>query len=1210
MIAVLAATLAMQAQARPGGISADRLTVGDGLSSNIVSCMLQDRDGFVWIATFNGLNVFDGYSVTSYANPSAAGGSPAPIVRMAEDKRHRRLWLYTSNGGVSCFDTSARRYIPTKGSPAELAPKDGTCAATATARFVSDGKGGLTRLGTDGSRKTLRLIPENIIRYTRNDHFHVASLADGREAISTYGAGLYIHDPETGELTQYTAENSGGIIRNNYITSMITDRSGCLWIAEDFLGLAILRFSDLRHTRVMTAKDAATQDDNNVRCISQLSGGELLVGDMAGGLRKLDAATWETTAASHAGHKTYCAYEDSLGRLWRGTRGGGLYVEDRQLTTGNSGLPSMHIYDIAADRNGGIWIATRGGGVARVTQTSDGDFSFATFLTRGAGERNTHDLETDGNGDIWVATESGIRIINPENPDETAVFCSDNGTLPYDYIICLRHDGNGNIWAGTVGGGLLRCRRDGDKMSYKNITTAHGLACNDVNSILTDSFGQIWAGTEYGLSCVDTALNSVSNYLIAGNALGDVYSENASLRLPDGRLLFGTHSGIVAVTPEKIPGGPAPRTHVTRLYAGGSDALGNPDVEWNGKEAEVPYGMSTLTFSFSNFQYRRIRSVLYQYYLEGAEDGWCRPTESNSATYSKLPPGTYRLHVRSNNGGGAWGAETVVAVTVGQPWWNSATAWLAYVTAAVAAAGYAALTLRKIWNLRNRLRIERGVTEMKIDFFTNVTHEFTVPLTLIRAATEQFMTTDYSKITRSTAQTIVSNARRLNAMVNKLMQFRQITRSTLQPHIKNADFIAFTRKICHDFRTQAESRGAHIVIVPFAKQFVTGFDADMTGTIIGNMMSNAVRFSPEKGRIRVTVRKDGDNIAVTVEDEGPGITQEERKRLFTPYSGKNPKSGMGMGLYISRQMAAAHHGSLTFAPAAGGGAAFTLRLPVMTADTGNAEDSGITVTEAAENLQEMMPVPMNGDITAIIVEDDTETLDYLRYRLGQLFRIYASGPAGIMDDIMSVKPAIVVTELSATTDGIGITSKIKAEYGQRVQVIIISSHNDDSHMAKSIKAGADGYVTKPFSMEVLNATCVRCARIAMEWAKTESKPATGTGQQEIVTREQDKRFVETMRHVLNSNIKRPGFSVAEFAAMMRLGRSQFYKRVTELTGMTPAAHIHKARMSYVAELLRDTGMTVDEIREAAGFGNPTHFHNTFRKFFGTSPAQYRKIHKY
>lgn len=1209
--ALLATAAAAPARPQPRlrtSMTAERITVREGLAGNVVSCMAQDSEGYVWIATTNALNVFDGYTVTAYEARQAGG----PVVAMEEDPAAGALRLTSASGSVTLFMTATREYASPPMKPRKKAPRGREIARFGKVAYTNNGDGSLTRSAPGARPVRMRLLPPDVLAYTGHDHFHAVRMADGREAISTYGAGLYIYDPADGSTEHITAADGSGLISNDYITALMADRSGCLWLAEEQMGLTVLRPVGLPHERTLTAPGAPYPDMNYVRHISAPGKGPLTVSDNYGTAHTYDPLTGAVAPAGYRGSRIYCTLADSRGRHWTGTRGGGLCVDGRWLGTANSRLPSMDVYDIREAPDGSVYIATLGGGVARVPPGCP-PAAMARVTPPGGAAGRVHAIATDAGGRVWAASEGGIWVASG---GRTALYSRSRGTLPADYVVCLAADAQGYVWAGTMGGGLLRCRIEGGRMQATATRRRDGLAADNVLSVATDSLGRAWAGTESGLSCVDPLTGAVTNYLLSpASPLGDAYSERAAVALADGTLLFGTHSGLVRISPGgRTEAGQRPATRITAVEVNGGRADRTRPVAPPAGTLQTPYDMSTLRFSFSNFCYSDIHSVQYQCYLQPLEEGWGRPTGLNTATYTKLPPGRYTLHVRSSDGRGRWGGETAIDILVEEPWWNAAPARAAYALTALLAATAATAALRRIYKLRRRIEVERGVAEMKISFFANVSRQFTLPLTLIKAATDRLVAAGRTPADPASLRAIVSNAARLGSMVEKLMLFRRTAGGPMEPQAAVTDVVELLRRVCLGLRAAAEERGARIVFTPRERQRMAATDAGMVQTIAANLVDNAVAHSPQGGTVSVALRTGPERLRLTVADEGPGLSDSARRKLFTPYA-TGDGGGLGTGLYISSQMARALGGTLRLDPTRAG-ASFTLDVPLGSPGTAPASGQGAGQPAAGAarvtpgELRGMMPVPMNPGVTVVVVSDDASTAAYLSYLLGQYFATEtARTAAGALEAAKATDAHLVVAELSELTDGNALAADIRKLRGRATRTIVITARGGDRWRVEAMRAGADDLLQRPFGIDVLTASCFRSVDAAREWRRAAQAAAAGAATPQpgepLIRAERDRRFVDAFKRLVAAHAADPTATAETLAGMMKLGRAQFAKRVKELTGATPAAHLREARLLHVASQLLATGLTVDEIRQRAGFANPTHFYNLFRKRFGMSPAAYR-----
>ncbi|MBR1547915.1 MAG: helix-turn-helix domain-containing protein [Prevotella sp.] len=739
LLTLLSLFAVLAGHSRHYDISGQRISTADGLPTNIISQVWQTPDGFVWMETRRGLARYDGY-----------------VVRQME-------------AGATA--------VPEKGK--ELRTRD--------AEWHRLGQGMLERRGSDGSLRSWQLIDRDIIAYTRSDHFHVADVDARTEAVSTYGNGLYLYDKDSGELTHV----DGGVLDNQYLTGLFVDRTGCIWVTEDYLGVKCLRINSLRYRRHTLTTDNRLPDANHVRCVAAADKGQLLCSSQTGNIYLYDMPTATATPQPALGSRLYAALRDETGAWWLGTRGAGLFRDGEPV----GGLPSKNIFGLSADGHGGILVSMYGGGVAHIGRNGTTE----CLLT----DRNCHDMTRGSDGAWWVAAEDSLYTISGKRArGYTAGF-----------FTCLLTASDGTVWAGGIGTGLLNCG------SGERYTTTQGLANDNIYSIVEDRKGMLWMGTEEGLVCLNPKTKDVRNHLLAGNRLANVYSEHCALRLADGRLVFGTHDGMVEVGDRLAEdAAAAPTTTVTGMTV-------------NGKSLATPYPAlshqeNNVTFLFSNFEYARLQSVLYQYRLDGRDADWCAPTKEHSASYRELAPGRYVFRVRSNNGEGLWGKPAALTVVIAQPWWNTWWAWLAYVLLAAAIATTTFGTVSRILRLNRELDVERRVSSFKQDFYSRIERELRNPVNVLQGATENVQLGGTSK---TTVQSLRRSSRRMLRLMDMLRQFHRLSEVEMQVRAEqdrmNSDAEEHFRDIVEKIRAE-EKELKELAPPPINSQTLLIIEAD------------------------------------------------------------------------------------------------------------------------------------------------------------------------------------------------------------------------------------------------------------------------------------------------------------------------------------------------------------------------------------------------
>lgn len=970
--------------ARHYDLTSRRISTADGLPSNTVIRIWQDEKGYMLFETRNGTCRYDGYE----------------MVQVPAERPPDSIW---------------------------------NTLQTREAIWRREGQGRLSRRGHDGSQRSWQLIPPDIIKYTRSDHFHVADVDERTEAISTYGNGLFLYDKPTGELTQIQKNDSRSVLNDNYLTGLFVDRSGCIWVIEDYIGINCLRLNNFQYTHLWLVPEAQIQDANNIRCITPFGKNRLLLSNQMGDTYIYDSNTGQITFRENSRFRIYMALVDQKGREWIGTRGNGLWCDGRPI----EGLPSQLIFNLREDAEGRMIVSMLEGGVALLTSAGT-----RLLLPR----KNVHDALVDKDQQLWVATEEGLYLLNSHDVVTDSV---------PGCFVCLFYNDSGTLWGGTTDRGLVQLKANSGRLVIKTFTRANGLASDCIYNLAYDRRGRLWMGTEEGLSMLDTRHSVIANYKISENSLSNVFCERAAVCLDDGRLLFGTHNGIILVTPpEDIPE-ILPRTTITGLMANGILT----------EDHSLSYEQNNLTFRFSNFLYAHQGNIIFKYKLDGIDEDWSQATIEHSITYRSLPPGRYTFRVCSSCGGDVWGDEASVSVVIRQPWWNTWWAWLIYILSAGILVVTAFLVIRRIMRLHQKLDVERKVSAFKMDFYARMERELRNPVNVLRGAAENVQSSGTSK---TTVQSLRRGSRRMLKLMDMIQQFQHL-----------------------------------------------------------------------------------DDVEMQVKAEQDAMNEE----------------------------AEAHFRAI---------------------------QQSIHAEE--QEFLELAPPPINEQVI-LVVGSDTDFLTYLTDTLNPYFRIVGcQTPEECTDMIVRQQPSALLIDITTEEkDCIELTKRLHKENAS-LPIIHLSSFSDDAHHLRSLRAGAVDYMTKPFSGKVLleRITKILERSVGRETEESEKNDSASI-EQGLLRDPKDKKFLDLFNIILTQHITDVNFSVEQFAELMHLGRTQFYKRVKVLTGETPVQHLHRARLNYAARLLRESQMTVEEVMTRAGFNSPTHFYNAFKKQFGMSPKALRNL---
>lgn len=1081
-------------------------------------------------------------------------------------------------------------------------------------RVLTDNKGrkwiynktGVLRLVRQDKLVPLILFPQQTTNYIDHERFHIVEDNHGLIWISTYGKGLFVFNQNLTQSQHFVADKLGeSPIASNYLLGIIADRHDGVWVSSEYGGVSHIQVMDKGVERIYPNGEGNMDFSNVVRMVKKMNDGTVMVGTRAGSLYHYSADMSQVLGKSHFDSNVYGIVQMPNGETWIGTRGKGIY--------GAKGLDfkDRNVFCMASDAKHRMWIGTFGKGLSLVYPRNDG-YGVKTFFADSVGLNEVRCMVIDKHGVLWCGTSGGLIRIPV---DEFVKDASRYKTYVRDYEIRdVIVDRQGRLWLSASGDGLVQVEPgDGEtEPKFHVFNTSNGLVNNLVQSVVDTPDGNLWISTQQGVTAWNARKKSFENYMFSRNPMGNVYNENSAVCLDDGRVVLGGNYGLTIIQPSRL-------SHVSGLT----------DVVFTSypysDEITLTYEQRSPNIHFSTLDYSDVRNVKYTYRLEGFDQAWSKPSSTPWAAYQKLPAGKYVLHVKACTSDGTWGKESTLVIRVKPPFYLTSWAIMIYVLLVL---GVIILVVKFVHDknvLRNRIRLEQELTRYKLVFFTNIAHEFRTPLTLMQGSLEKekriMKANRWQTELEKTIRVMDKSVQRMLRLIDQLLEFRKMQAGKLKLSLQETDAVMFVKGICRMFDDAAESKEIAYRFESSEPSRAMFLDQQMIDKVVFNLLSNAFKYTPAKGSISVSLSFT-DVMTIRVADTGVGIPQEKRAQLFSrfmqsSYTGES----FGIGLHLTHELVRTHHGEITYQENEGGGSVFVVTIPLQKdcyeASDFLVKDSPILKADLAkqrdgqeEKTTDAVPsapsAPLNRR-TILLIEDDNDVREFLLSELESCFdlKVASDGKAGIAMAKELDVDLIVSDVMMPGMNGFELTKRLKNSFEtSHIPIILLTALSTDENVLEGTESGADAYITKPFSPQLL------MARILQLLNQREIlRQKFGKEPQEIrsamLSNEQDSLFVKRLDSIVYSRLGEQDLSVDKVAGLLHLGRTIFYKKVRGTTGYTPNEYIRVIRLRKAAELLKEGEKNVSEVAYAVGFDNPYYFSKCFKEQFGMPPSQYR-----
>jgi signal transduction histidine kinase/ligand-binding sensor domain-containing protein/DNA-binding response OmpR family regulator len=1196
-----------------------------------ILCILEDSYHQIWIGTRNGVDIYNPEENSIvHLDISIDSKNPLYVYGLEEDLNNNILLCTRYHGLIILYGGGSQNYsmynsynTDLKGnwisSALEMDPEHYLLSVRDVGLTLLNHKTGVTEL----------YKPDIFDPYNKSNINSIATTCLYKDVqhniwIGTYNNGVNMLDINKKPFRHYRVTVKPDGLINNHIRALFQDSDKRIWIGTKEEG-GVSEFipeKDIFCHFLKTNKPGDLNDDY-IFCFEEFNKDTLLVGTFRGGINVFDKRNGWFTPVMHDSrlprsdllNAVYSIKKDSRGRIWVGTL--------KNLCLFNLHEKSFILIDsifevknIVEDQNNRIWIASQPSGLYRYDEKLERFEKIA--------------LSNDKNEIISL---SGINHI---------------------YV-----DSRNNLWLATGGSGIVTF--DTESLQSKVFSIKDGLPTDQVFSVMEDNQGNIWASTGIGLSMLDLRNQKFNNYETFDGLQGTNFERQVCLKIHTGELIFGGNNGFNIFQPLDIKKNQfIPPVYITNLR------ISNTEVDIKDKESvltqpiqvtknvTLKHNQSDLTFEFTALNYSVPEKNHYAYMLQGYDSDWVQAGTSRKAVYTNIDPGSYVFRVKASNNDGIWNEnDTSLLVRILPPFWNTWVAYLIYSLALAVIINAIVQYVKLKEKFRNDILKERlqrkkeeELHQLKLKFFTNISHEFRTPLTLIAGPLQEIIQSSESYPFRDQINMVYRNARSLLQQINQLMDFRQIEMSSRAGRYLNTNLREFINERIAEFTLLARQRNISIVFEPGDNQIDAEIDKEILGSIINNLLSNALKFSDCNTSIRISLNNqitgkyvaskerfflinhpvDGSKqyFELIIEDSGIGISSDDLSKVFERYyHAENSINGLvpgtGIGLAIVKSYVESHGGNIIVESEVGKGTAFYVHLPFKNSDdeTGgiNMESFGrqshsdiISNESPGFKIEEQHDAKFLG-CTVLIVEDNEDMLMFLEQNLNKLYSVSKSksGEEGI-DMALRMVPDLIISDIIMPgMDGLTFCNQLKSDNRtSHIPVILLTAKDGIESHIQGIQTGADAYITKPFDIRILKVQIYNLLQ-QRQRLRTLFMRKISVQPSEVTATSLDEKFLQKALKLIEDHISDNNLNIDFLSKELGMSRSNLHLKIKALTDMSAGEFIKTTRLKRAIQLLSSGAYSVNEVAYLVGFSSPSYFTQSFKSHFNELPHHFIKL---
>jgi signal transduction histidine kinase/ligand-binding sensor domain-containing protein/DNA-binding response OmpR family regulator len=1262
----------------------------NSLPSNRITNIVIDKKNTIWVCTNKGLCYFDRTSQQflrveyTYEN----GDTASKNLQSLEVDGNGTLWMSDENffGYLDKekqqlirikegFSESPRLLYCDKTNRMWLGSKEGSVyqIMAAEKRVIKkvEGLGSLVRtifaqnneiwVGSESHGARLYDLNGNLkIHYTYPAHpeFDVKSTSvrkiwkdtRGQLWIGSYH-GLFLNVGK--ELIHFNHEDYQGLLHNS-IYDIFEDKQGGIWIGTWSGGVAYVHYADNKFNNYRSSKEPASISGNLVSSFAQLPNGKMLVATEQGGLNEFDVKTSQFKKVD-LGHERVFNVKalsvDNQGGVWVACAFKGIYYRPKNKTAfihfekgieDGKHISEMGVYSLCKS-DSGMWIGTNFGGL--------NFYNFKTQNIRFVSKNepfselldlNISSLKLDSADNLWASTSFGVYRYHL--PSGSATNFSPNSINKHNTInsafYFVSELSDHKIWMGTAGNGINIYDPKTDSLRFFD---ANGLLNGkDVYGIIEGHDNNIWITSNVGLILYNSEDKSSRQFVIKDGIQGNLYNPNSIFKDKDENLYFGGTNGFSQLEPKTIhKNNRAPNVFINDVKVKNRDIIPRQTDINRFNAVVLNPNETTLRFNFSADNYLMPEKNRFMYRLTNYDDEWVANDNIGSAIFINVPAGDYIFEVMACNNDGVWNDNPArLPIVIQQFWYKSTLALIAYLIVLLTILFLIVRFYLERIKLKKALLIEKikheheeKLTEMKLRFFTNISHEFRTPLTLIFwPLTNLLKSTNISTNELGQLQTIERNTNRLLQLINQIMDLRKNDKGSAKLDITKIEMVDFTNEIFLNFAEEAKSKNISFLFHSEEEQCVIEADKEKIDKVIFNLLSNAFKYTTSNGKIEVSLQSPqkqtmhtyanqisfgeintDEFIEIIVTDNGQGIEKEFLPKIFDRFErgkNKNPKEySTGIGLNVCKEYTLLHRGEVNVQSTLGKGTRFSVRIPIKQKAqkmlyASSEEIKNINSWENVEKKENQLELT-NKDVTILVVEDNDELRKYLTHFLQSFYRIlYAeNGKQGLLILKTQNVQLVISDVMMPVMDGFEFCQTIKSQIEtSHIPVILLTALSSAENTSTGLEKGADAYISKPFDENVLLS---QIRNLLLQRKRIQdSYSQKFISKQPLEVGSLDNYFLNKVNAVIEKNTDNENFSVDLLAKEVGFSRSQLHRKLKQISNQTCSEYIIMVKIKKATTLLSSKNITMEEVAFKSGFKSYSYFNRCFKKIHKQTPKEY------